>query len=227
MTYFARFLPHQAATGPHEIVRAGIGACLGIAVTGAVSTLWLGSPDGAPLLIAPMGASAVLLFAVPASPLAQPYAILGGNILAALVGVTMAQLCPWPMAAAALAVSLALMAMGVCRCVHPPSGAVALTAVLGSPKIIAAGYDFVAVPVLLNSLLLVLVALVWSNLTGRSYPHQARPVAQEPASARALSIAEYEAAIADHGETLAINAEDLRELHVSLRRRESLQSPAA
>jgi CBS domain-containing membrane protein len=218
MNLLTRFLPSQPKTGSREIVRAGIGACLGIAVTGAVSTLWLDSPGGAPLLIAPIGASTVLLFAIPASPLAQPFAILGGNILAALIGVTMAHWVPAPIVAAALAVSLAIMAMALCRCIHPPSGAVALTAVLGGPKILAAGYQFVAIPVLLNSVLLVIMALLWNKLTGRSYPHRAHPVVHPPAFpvATPLPLSAYEAVIADYGETLTIGAEDLRELHEAL-----------
>src|SRR6185436_10202571 len=70
-----------------------------------------------------------------------------------------------------LAVFLAIAAMFALRCLHPPSGAVALTAVLGGPAVHAAGYGFVLVPVALNSLLLLGVALLFNNATGRRYPH--------------------------------------------------------
>src|SRR5690606_8029755 len=132
-----------------------------------------------PLLIAPMGASAVLLFAVPTSPLAQPWSIIGGNTIAALVGVTCARHIGDPMLAAALAAALAIALMMALKCLHPPSGAVALTAVLGGPAVQAAGYGFIIWPVLINSLLLLLAALLFNNLTGRRYPHLA-PVAGNP-----------------------------------------------
>lgn len=122
-------------------------------------------------MIAPIGASAVLLFAVPASPLAQPWSIIGGNITAALVGVTAAMLIGDPFVAASIAVGIAIAAMMALRCVHPPSGAVALTAVLGGPAITDLGYAFVLWPVAANSALLLLVALLFNNATGRSYPH--------------------------------------------------------
>lgn len=213
MTAFS-FLHSQAPIAPREIVRAGIGACLGILITAMVSTLWLGSPGAAPLLIAPMGASAVLLFAIPASPLAQPHAIIGGNLIAALVGVTAAHLVPSAVVAAALAVAGAVMVMAACRCIHPPSGAVALTAVIGGPKVLAAGYGFVLVPVLLNSVLLALMALAYNNATRRTYPHRAHPVPPPPVVTirPQLAKSDFEAAIAGYGETLAIGADDLEAL---------------
>jgi CBS domain-containing membrane protein len=162
------FLHSQSPIAPREIVRASAGACLGLLVTGWLSGWWFGSALAVPLLIAPMGASAVLLFGVPASPLAQPHAVIGGNLLAAAIGVAVAKLVPFPLPAAALAVTGAIAAMVACRCVHPPSGAVALTAVLGGPHVLAAGFGFVFVPVLLNSLLLTVAALAYNNATGRT-----------------------------------------------------------
>ena len=114
----------------------------------------LGPAANIPLLVAPMGASAVLLFAVPASPLAQPWSIIGGNIVSATVGVACASWIADPVGAAALAVALAICAMFALRCVHPPSGAVALTAVLGGPAVHALGYRFVAEPIAIQSVTL-------------------------------------------------------------------------
>ncbi|MET3925128.1 CBS domain-containing membrane protein [Devosia sp. 2618] len=152
-------------------MRASVGAVVGILVTGMVARLALGGSSDLPLLIAPMGASAVLLFAVPTSPLAQPWSIIGGNTIAALIGVTCARYIGDVMLAAALAAGLAIAVMMVLRCLHPPSGAVALTAVLGGPAIQSAGYGFVIWPVLVNSVLLLCAALLFNNLTGRRYPH--------------------------------------------------------
>jgi CBS domain-containing membrane protein len=212
----ARFGPSQHGTPPRELLRGGMGAAIGIALTGLASTALLGG-GAAPLLIAPMGASAVLLFGVPASPLAQPYAIIGGNLAAALIGVCAAQGIASPLIAASVAVGLAFAAMALLRCVHPPSGAVALTAVLGGPHVAAMGYHFVLVPVALNSLLLTAVALAWNNATGRSYPHHAHPRAGLPDP---LTPADFDAVLADYGEALDIDRDDLAALYRELRARE-------
>lgn len=174
LTWLQSFLPAPASTNARERLRACAGALLGIALTGAISSWMLGPQLGlqttALWLMAPMGASAVLLFAVPSSPLAQPWSIVGGNLVSALIGVACSQLITARVAAAGAAIFLAIAAMFMLRCVHPPSGAVALTAVLGGPAVQAAGYSFVAVPVALNSLLLLALALLYNNATGRRYP---------------------------------------------------------
>ena len=115
-----RFVPGLAPVSLGERLRASIGALIGILVTGAVAGLALGGSPDVPLLIAPMGASAVLLFAVPTSPLAQPWSIIGGNTIAALIGVTCAHYVGDPVLAAALAVGLAIAAMMALQCLHPP-----------------------------------------------------------------------------------------------------------
>jgi CBS domain-containing membrane protein len=213
-----RFGPSQHATPPRELLRASLGVGLGIALTGLGSTALMGA--SAPLLIAPMGASAVLLFGVPASPLAQPWAIVGGNLVAAMIGVSAALAIGAPVLAAAVAVGVAFAAMALLRCVHPPSGAVALTAVLGGPHVAALGYGFALVPVALNSLLLVGVALAWNNLTGRSYPHHAH--AAPEGRPDALTPADFDAVLADYGEALDIDRDDLVALYRELRARSVL-----
>lgn len=170
LAFLKRWVPHLGAVSNTERLRASLGALAGLVITGLVSRFALGSADPV-LLIAPMGASAVLLFAVPSSPLAQPWSILGGNTIAALIGVTVARFVGDPVVAAALACACAIGAMLVTRCLHPPSGAVALTAVLGGPAVHAAGYQFVLWPVGLNSLLLLGAAVLFNNVTGRRYPH--------------------------------------------------------
>lgn len=204
------FLPAQRSGDRREIARAGLGAGIGIALTGLISTSLVGG-HAAPLLIAPMGASAVLLFGVPASPLAQPWSIIGGNMVAAVIGVAAAQTFASPTLAAAGAVAGALIAMTLLRCVHPPSGAVALTAVLGGPQVAAMGFGFVAVPVAVNTLVLTLVALAYNNATGRSYPHHAHPPAHPQVAAERLQLsdADFDAVLADYGEALDIGREDL------------------
>ncbi|GGE06540.1 membrane protein [Aureimonas endophytica] len=174
----AAFLPAAAPISGRERLRSALGALVGLLATGVLSRLAVGEGTALPVLIAPMGASAVLLFAVPASPLAQPWSILGGNLVASLVGVTVARLVPDPFVAAALAGGLAIAAMMALRCLHPPSGAVALTAVLGGAAVRDLGYGFVLWPVLANSAILLGTALAFNNLAGRSYPH--RPLEKAP-----------------------------------------------
>ena len=165
------FSPEPIAVNHTERLRACMGAFIGILLTSLLTYLIEGNADSVPILIAPMGASAVLLFALPSSPLAQPWSIVGGNMLAAFIGVTCAMWMTNSTLAAALDVSLSIAAMFALRCLHPPSGAVALTAVVGGASIHAQGYGFVLFPVGVNSLLLLLIAILFNNATRRRYPH--------------------------------------------------------
>jgi CBS domain-containing membrane protein len=198
-----------------ERMRSALGALIGIAFTGGSMHLLLGPGANIPLLVAPMGASAVLLFGVPASPLAQPWSIIGGNLVSATVGVACASLISDPVAAAALAVGVAIVAMFALRCVHPPSGAVALTAVLGGPAIHALGFRFVLEPILFQSATLLGAALVYHAVTGHRYPHamRAAPAApQAPVSGNGITRADLEAVLNRRGELLDIDPDDLETL---------------
>jgi CBS domain-containing membrane protein len=154
---------------------SGVGGCVAIAVIVLVCRHFVGV-DGAGLLVASMGASAVLLFVLPEGPLSQPWAVIGGHVSSALVGVTCASLVSDPLLAAALAVGGAIGVMQVLRCVHPPGGATALSAVVGGPAVHALGVSYVVTPVLLDAALIVSVAVVFHGLLGkRRYPaHFAR-----------------------------------------------------
>jgi CBS domain-containing membrane protein len=212
-----------------ERSRALCGALLGIAVAMGLSYLSGSGQGGLPVLAAPLGASAVLLFAVPASPLAQPWAMFAGNVVSALSGVTCALLIGDPFVAAPAAVALAIAAMSLLRCVHPPGGAVALTAVVGGPAITAAGYHFVLMPVALNSALLLGAALIFNNLTRRPWPHVApAPVEHKtadppPQDRVGYTIADLDQALEEFGHLLTIDRDDLdalfREVEVQAHRR--------
>ncbi len=167
------FAPSPVTLGAREWLRSCLGALVGIACVGISMRLLPGIPEAVPLLVAPMGASAVLLFAVPASPLAQPWSLMGGNLVAATVGVACARWIADPVLAASLAIALAIGAMLALRCVHPPSGAVALTAVVGGPSVHALGFGFVLEPIAVQSAALLAAALVYHALTGHRYPHAA------------------------------------------------------
>lgn len=175
LSWIKGFWPAPVSINGKERLRACCGALFGILLTGLLACVVLGSSVAVPLLIAPMGASAVLLFAVPSSPLAQPWSIIGGNTLSAVIGVAIAGWIADPLWACAIALSLSIAAMFALRCLHPPSGAIALTAVLGGPAVHMLGYGFVLKPVGLNSALLLLLALFFNNATGRRYPHVLQP----------------------------------------------------
>jgi CBS domain-containing membrane protein len=211
--WFQSFAPPPVNIPWRERLRACVGALIGIAITG-LSMHWLLGPDAqVPFLIAPMGASAVLLFAAPASPLAQPWSFVGGNLVAATFGVASAHWIADPVAAAAFALACATCAMLALRCVHPPSGAVALTAVLGGPAVHALGFRFVAEPVALQSLILLAAAIIYHAITGHRYPHASRAAAATPEQSSGaltgVTRADLEAVMRQHGEWIDVAADDL------------------
>ena len=213
---FRDFLPVSTNTGLRECVVGALGAFIGLCGTGLLCQWALGIE--AHWLIAPMGASAVLLFAAPASPLAQPWSILVGNGVSALMGVASATLVPDPALASALAVTLAIGAMFLTRSLHPPGGAVALTAVIGGEGIRQLGVGYVLLPVLINSSLLLVLGLCYNRLLGRRYPNGAK-VAPNPhqtadpqPSARLASATDIDFALKQHGELLDISRQDLQVL---------------
>ena len=142
-----------------ERLISAAGGFLGILFILIVSTAVLGDKIAALLVVASMGASAVLLFAVPHGSLAQPWALIGGHTVSAFFGVACALLIPNSFIAAALAVGLAIGAMHYLRCIHPPGGATALTAVLGGPAVHALGFQFLLTPVLLNVAIILVTAI--------------------------------------------------------------------
>ncbi|MGW5522524.1 HPP family protein [Gordonia sp. NPDC003950] len=169
--------PASTAGSVREALRAGVGAVLGLTVAGAVLVTSGVSPTLGFFLIAPFGATTVLVFAAPNSPLAQPWPTVVGSSLSALVGVAITLLVDPVVPRVALAVGLAIAVMIVCRAVHPPAGAVAMSAALAPDTIHQIGYEFALAPVALGCGLLVVVAAVYGRLTGRPYPfHQFDPV---------------------------------------------------
>jgi CBS domain-containing membrane protein len=220
MQFLVRLLPNMVTVSPIERLRAALGAFLGILGTAGISALALGQGPELPLLMAPIGASAVLLFAVPASPLAQPWSILAGNCLAALIGVSCAMLLGSTPIAAALAVSISIGLMLTFKCLHPPSGAVALTAVIGGPAIAELGYAFVAWPVGINSLMLLFTAVAFNRLTGKQYPHRPAPapaaeakvIPFSPQISLGISIDDLKSAIRERDEVVSVDPVDIEEM---------------
>ncbi|HEV7414820.1 MAG TPA: HPP family protein [Tianweitania sediminis] len=211
------FVPILAGATLKDRLVACLGTLLAITLTGLLCALARGTDGAVPLMVAPVGASAVLLFAVPASPLAQPWSIVGGNTISALVGVLVARLVPDLTLASGLAVSLAILAMSFTRSLHPPGGATALTAVIGGSAVTSAGFLYPLVPVALNSVVLVLLGVGFHRLSGRLYPHiaatprtSAQKTADVPASLRlGFTPADVDAALAAANETFDIDRDDL------------------
>lgn len=147
------------------------GGLLGMLALLWVSHLWLDGQTGV-VPIASMGASAVLLFAAPHGALSQPWAVFGGHVVSALIGVACARwLGASPLLAASLAVALSIAAMYSLRCLHPPGGATAMYAVLGGESVEALGYGYAYDPVALNVLILLLMAVAFNYpFAWRRYP---------------------------------------------------------
>lgn len=150
---------HDAHPASHaEKIISTVGGFVGILLVLIVSGQVLDF-HGVALVVASMGASAVLLFATPHSPLSQPWALLGGHLISAFIGVSCAKLLGNPFYAGAVAVALSIGAMHYLRCLHPPGGATALVAVLGGEPVRALGYGFLLTPVLANVLIILVVAI--------------------------------------------------------------------
>ena len=162
------FCPSGPVSLREKIISAA-GAFLGIFAAAFISKNF--GVKAAPLLIASMGASSVLLFAAPHSPMAQPWPFAGGHLISALIGVSCFLLIPEPLAAAAAAVALAIFGMHLANCLHPPGGATALAMVIGGMEMHQLGYGAVLEPVGLNVVVLMIIALIVNNISpGRRYP---------------------------------------------------------
>ncbi|MEO7639822.1 MAG: HPP family protein, partial [Ramlibacter sp.] len=201
--------PGPVRVDGRERLRAFVGAAAGVLVAGLACRGLAGAGSLSPWLVAPIGASAVLVFAVPASPLAQPWAVIGGNTVSALIGTACVLAIPDPAIAGAVAVGLAIAAMFQLRCLHPPGGASALLVVLTH----TADAQFSAFPVLANSVLLVFAGMAYNSLTGRAYPHPQGAPAPGPVPAGSrFGPADIDAALARYNQVLDISRDDLEML---------------
>ncbi|HFQ13612.1 MAG TPA: HPP family protein [Gammaproteobacteria bacterium] len=194
-----------------------LGGILSIFLIAFVTNRLTGA-TGATLIVPSMGASAVLLFAVPHGKLSQPWALFGGHFVSAIVGVACYQFVADYYLAAGCAVGLAIGAMHVCRCIHPPGGATALAAVIGGPAIHAAGYGYVFLPIMLNATIIFTVAFVFNNLfPWRRYPvsmmrFSERPQAQPAALEQLLDRQHIQQALADMDLVVDMTSEDIQRL---------------
>lgn len=166
---FVLLLGLDRSSSLRERLLSGLGGFIGIALI-----LWISQLSNNvthPLIIASMGASAVLLFAVPHGALSQPWPLLGGHFFSAIIGVSCAMALGDTLLSSALAVGIAITAMYSLRCLHPPGGATALTAVIGGTEIHQLGFSYVFNPIMLNAVGILVVAILFNY----AYQHRRYP----------------------------------------------------
>lgn len=180
---------------------------------------------GAAMLIGSMGATAVLLFAVPHGALSQPWAVVIGHVSSATVGVTCSRFIPDSVLAAACAVGVAIGVMHYLRAIHPPGGATALTAVIGGPQVQDLGYSFVCAPVLVNSAFMVIAAVALNaTFVWRRYPaalSQKKLTRSMSSSEDELSHADFIASLKRIGTFVDISEEEFLTLRKLMREEEA------
>jgi CBS domain-containing membrane protein len=148
-----------------------LGSFVGIGILAYIQSIHFEGND-AVYLIGSFGASSVLVYGIIQSPFSQPRNLVGGHLISAIIGVTVHKIVPdiiW--IAAPLAVSFSIIFMQMTKTLHPPGGATALIANIGSDKIKSLGYMYVFSPVLIGVLILLIIALIFNNMTSsRTYP---------------------------------------------------------
>ena len=147
-----------------------LGAFIGIGSIGLIQSYYLTENDNV-FLVGSFGATSVLIYGVINSPLAQPRNVFGGHVVSAIVGTVVSHLVPTLWLAAAVAVALSIVAMQITKTLHPPGGATALIAVIGSEKIKSLGFWYVLNPIASGVIILLIVAMIFNNITSsRRYP---------------------------------------------------------
>jgi CBS-domain-containing membrane protein len=193
-----------------EKVISGVGGLFGILCV-MVVTQWAAGPAAVMPVVASMGASAVLLFAVPHGQLSQPWAFGMGHLVSAVAGVACGTMIPDPLVAAPVAVGVAITGMYYMRCIHPPGGATALTYVIAGPAVRKLGWGYVALPVGLNVVVLLAAAIGFNRaFAWRRYPAATAP---HKAAKGRLSREDWAFALRQVGSLADVTDEELAELH--------------
>lgn len=179
------------------------------------------------LLMASMGATAVLLFAAPTSPFSQPWNVIAGHMFSALIGVSVAFVLPDPVFGGALAVGLAITVMYYLNCLHPPGGATSLIPLISAAVIDSYGYMFVIFPVGLGAVLMVLIAVVFNYpFKWRRYPSGLAVLANSVSAGKArgdvypdIPHADFVAALSEIDTFVDISEKDLLQIYEIAARR--------
>ncbi|AZF10980.1 Putative transmembrane protein [Pseudomonas sp. R2-37-08W] len=211
----ARWLPAAINTRPSEWSRAAIGMALGTLLSVWVCAQVFGM-DVALHLLGPLGASAVLLFAVSSGALAQPWSIMGSYLCAGVVALLVARVLGRTLGSACLAAGMTVVLICWLRCLHPPAGGLAMTLVLADPASIALGWHELA-PVMLGAAALLACALAYNNATRTRYPKgQAEPVpvmlGSAPVTDPAITAADLKLALADMEQFFDVEPAELEQL---------------
>ena len=217
---FKRFFGiERSNTSRSEKIVATIGGSLGISITYLISYLILDA-ESAAVIVPSMGASAVLLFAVPHGALSQPWSLFMGHLVSAFIGVSCYIVIPDIIIAAGLAVGLSIGAMHLLNCIHPPGGATALAAVIGGSAIHDLGFMYILMPIYINVLVIFIIAVVFNSaFAWRRYPmcmmrFTEHKQTEEPASHSPVLETHIEQAIKDMDIVIDVTAEDLNRLFV-------------
>jgi len=147
-----------------QILVPAAAACVSILMIGFISQHLLESSSVAHFLIASMGASALLLFVIPSSPISQPWALFGGHMISGFIGISCALIINDIVIASATSVTLSIISMMYLRCLHPPGAATALIPILMAPEVHEVGFQFIFTPIAINTLILLLVSLFINRL---------------------------------------------------------------
>lgn len=215
--YPSWFAPLLLGASARDRILGILAAAIAVSVTMYCGHAFLEDRTSIPFIVAPVGASAVLLFVVPTSPLTQPWPVIGGTTLSALAGTMCAAVVPDPMVAAGIAVAFAIVVMSVTRSLHPPGGAMALTAVIAAEP---TNWLYPAAPALLNSVCVVLGAIVLHRAMGKAYPHRPGSIDRNPIGTRdkpagrrlGFDDADIDAALKELDIAIDLSRDDLKRL---------------
>ncbi len=214
MPLLRSFMPHHSPVGLAEKLRSGLAGGSAILLL-ALALHYLPLGDYPLVMLGSMAASAVLLFAVPHSPLAQPWNLVGGHLISALAGWACILFIHDPFIAAGVAVGAAIFLMHYFNCLHPPGAATALTLVLSSAQFQHSGWQWTLLVVTVNTLISLLLALLINNmLPGRSYPlPQNAQTPPKPGPFITLEQRDLESALAQMKDVIDVSEEDLSKIY--------------
>jgi CBS domain-containing membrane protein len=201
----------------NEVLISALGGFLGILAIFMISQS-LFDHEVTVVIVPSMGASVVLLFAAPHAPFSQPWNVMAGHILSAAIGVACWRWIPDLTVAASVGVGLAIGAMYLARCIHPPGGATALAAVIGSDQLHELGFGYVFQPILLNVVAILLIAMLFNGLfKWRRYParlhFKAKPISSEASNYTPINHEDFVYALSQIDTIVDITEEDLLKIY--------------
>lgn len=153
-----RIISLKRVMSEKEFIISIMGAFIATLIASFFSNTILQAED-MPLILASTGASAILIFSLPFSPVSQPWNLVGGHLVSAFVGVSCYLFVPNELVASSLSIPFSMLLMHYLRCMHPPGGATAITAVVGGANVHALGYAFIIIPVFFNAIILLSIAM--------------------------------------------------------------------